>query len=63
MSVATSVVAGFGQIFRQKLAVEAELELNQTVFLITLKDNIYVQLERHMVFDDVASVHTVTVNA
>ena len=59
------VLAGFGQIFWQKLAVEAELELelNQTVFLITLKDNIYVQLERHMVFDDVASVHTVTVNA
>ena len=58
------VLAGFGQIFWQKLAVEAELELelNQTVFLITLKD-IYVQLERHMVFDDVASVHTVTVNA
>ena len=59
------VLAGFGQIFWQKLAVEAELELelNRTVFLITLKDNIYVQLERHMVFDDVASVHTVTVNA
>ena len=59
------VLAGFGQIFWQKMAVEAELELelNRTVSLMTLKDNIYVQLERHMVFDDVASVHTVTVNA
>ena len=47
---------------KQVIEAELELELNRTVFLITLKD-IYVQLERHMVFDDVASVHTVTVNA